>query len=65
VDDLKRRFLVSRLPALVVSMPDSGPAVSEDGSPVYSKMLRFLKTARPRLEELTHDWESKRLVRAR
>jgi thiol:disulfide interchange protein len=60
VDALRFRFLVSRLPTLVVSMPDSGPAVSQEGAPVYSKMLRFLETASSRLAEMTREWESRR-----
>lgn len=46
------RFLVSRLPTLVVTRPGGGPAVSEDGAPVHSRMVEFLRTARARLEAL-------------
>ena len=52
VDALKLRFLVSRIPSLVVSHPDGGPAVSEVGAPVYSKMVGFLQTAVDRLAVL-------------
>lgn len=52
VEALEFRFLVGRLPTLVVSRPGGGPAVSEDGAPVYSRMVRFVRTARERLQNL-------------
>ena len=60
VDALKLRFLVSRLPSLVVSHPDGGPAVSEVGAPVYSKMLSFLQTAGDRLAVLERVYSEER-----
>ena len=56
VSALAFRFLVSRIPTLVVSRPGGGPAVSEDGAPVYSRMVEFLKTARARLDALEKNY---------
>lgn len=52
IEALAFRFLVGRIPTLVVSHPDGGPAISEEGVPVYSRMVLFLTTARERLDAL-------------
>jgi thiol-disulfide isomerase/thioredoxin len=50
VDQLKFRFLVDTYPALVVSRPLSGPAISTLNSiPSREKTIVFLKTAVARL----------------
>jgi thiol-disulfide isomerase/thioredoxin len=50
------RYLVGRIPTLVVTRPDGGPAVSEEGVPVYSRMVSFLRTARERLDTLERSY---------
>lgn len=59
VEALKFKFLVGRLPSLVVAHTDGGPAVSEEGAPVHSKMVRFLETAALRLAELERVFRAK------
>jgi len=56
VEALAFRFLVGRIPMLVVSRPGGGPAVSEEGAPVYSRMVQFLSTARQRLDVLENNF---------